>query len=98
MRKHLIVAISVLVVVASSASSALAAWGCGVRAHNGSWGNSFAQPTRKVAIAAAMKLCESQGDRCHVIGCSPNVDTQERERELWPIPSAPTQCTGSAKC
>lgn len=92
MHRYLIVVASVLALAATT-SSALAAWGCGARGPNDSFGYSYNYSTRAEASATALRLCANPG--CSIIGCGNSVDTSEAARALW-HPTAPiTRCTGA---
>jgi len=76
MRKHLIVAVGLLVLVASNASPAWAGWGC--RTPPGTdpviiWG-----PTEGVARASALGHCRSLHQECRIIRCIGNFDSQQQ--------------------
>jgi hypothetical protein len=72
-------------------SNAQAGWGCGAHNVSGSQGRTWSQPSeseaRSVALADCVKSARQyhETDECRVAGCSPNVDTREQARALWPI-------------
>jgi hypothetical protein len=95
MHKHLIVLVSVLVLAATSTTSALAGWGCAARDRAGYWGNSWGALTQANARRIALGLCRHAGGRaCHIIGCNPNIDTSNQADTTWPPPNPPTVACG----
>jgi hypothetical protein len=93
MRKHVLATATFVALAASSCgSTAWAEWGCGARSPE-AWGNSFGGATREAAERAALEICGHES--CKIVGCSPEATTRDQARALWPIPTAPTRCSGS---
>lgn len=71
---------------ATMSSAASAGWGCAATtaaSPNCGVSRNWSEPDKSAAVAAALKDCRPYG-RCHIMGCSANVDTQDRARALWP--------------
>ena len=92
MRKHLILVASVLALAATT-SSAWAAWGCGARGPNDSFGYSYGYSSRAEASATALRLCATPG--CEIIGCGNRVNSSAAARALWHPTGPITRCTGA---
>jgi hypothetical protein len=71
----------------STASNArTAVWGCAARSSR-AWDNSANAATEELARAEALKVCEKVGGiPCHIIGCSPNINTADQALAKWPKP------------
>jgi hypothetical protein len=96
MRKHLIVAASVLVLAVVGILPASAKWGCAARSDNGVWIDGDGLTTEKAARAQAMAGCKDHGGKgCHITDCSPDVDTDDQAAAKWPPPAPPTFTCGN---
>jgi hypothetical protein len=91
MHKHLIVVASVLILTASHVP-AWALWGCAAKSrsvpYQYGWthGATSEQATRELAL----KVCREIGGKgCHILGCDPNIETDEQSRAMW----GPTEST-----
>jgi hypothetical protein len=81
MRKHLIVAVSLLVLVASNASPAWAGWGC--LTPPGTDPVIIWAPTEAEARASALGLCRSLHRECRIIRCIGDFDSQQQAFDFW---------------
>jgi hypothetical protein len=81
MRQHLIVAVSLLILVASNASTAWAGWGCLTPPGTDPiiiWG-----PMEAEARASTLRLCLSLHQECRIIYCIGNFDSQQQAIDFW---------------
>jgi len=90
---------SVLVLAATTSSTASAGWGCGFRwpgLQSDRNGSVWAIPTEKEARAAAMRLCKETQKGCFITTCRAGIDSKEQAYAVWPFGSAAAvNCFGS---
>ena len=90
MHKHLIALAGVLALVATSSSSAMAAWGCGANSPKGDWADTWNKPSEAEARTAALATC---GKTCRIVACRSDIDTMAQADALWrPANSQVTKC------
>ena len=84
MRKNPIIIAAALMLAVTSASPAWALWGCAAKGNNGTgWATWGGVETKEKAIAGVMRVCQHGGGHCHIVDCSPNVDTTAEADRLW---------------
>ena len=97
MQRYLIIAASFLALAATGAP-AFAGWGCGAQGIAGQ-GRTWSNVNRAQAAAGALRLCrQAGGQRCRLISCSPNVDTEWQANALWPPDARITVRCHGAEC
>lgn len=83
MHKRLVVAAAV-VLAAANGTSAWANWGCAYDSSAGV-GRMWNVPSEEEARDVTIEACNSHKfARCHIIGCSDNVNSKEDADEHWP--------------
>lgn len=74
-----------LLLVAATASPALAAWGCGSQLYPGGHFRAYGYPTKSEAGAVMLRLCGQQHRDCRILSCRPNMDSEEQANAVWPV-------------
>jgi hypothetical protein len=85
MRKGFLIAAGFLLVAATHTSPASAGWGCGSQAYPGGHYRTFNFETKAEASDVVLRLCGKAHNDCRVIGCSPNINSEEQANVLWPL-------------
>jgi hypothetical protein len=76
-------------ICATTISHAYARWGCGAQNSGGAWGTSFAESSKASAEKLALQGCQQSrqpGEApCHIVGCSPNIDSGDQADAKWSL-------------